>query len=544
MPDHQHSPSLGTARRLAAILGMVLWLVPLSGAAVERGAARTIGNVAPEIELITGNTTTLKFSSLRGKWVILQCGGAWHRKSQATGQVFAHIRRALEGKPFEFVEIFDDPTYLDMQLFSFRTPAGIRAMVAKKRDLDFFRTARLPAWYLLDPTGMVRAAGGLSDPSALRREIGGILSRDPAFRKGSLDPSPDEASLEKMMFLYINREYAQGETAAEKILESDPGNEVALQYLHFCASWTKGYPGAGKLLADHLKTIQPSDRMRIYQALYRFIEADTAESRGQIRKLAGQYPQSRYLACILLMFDKLPDTLTREEEDLLETAKSTELDEVVDVFRGYVMQDQGRLERAESLFRKNRSRENLGMLPLVANLTRQGRLSEAQRIIPPTRPDLEPTNANPRDAWLKMHTGCVLQDWEEAAKYAKRYRAVRPEKAQGLLVEWLTAKNLGQQDFVAELRNQSLEFVKSSEKYRVAAAFLENSKWPATDDLTPIKDLNFRFDTALLFVLLAWEKDGRNGAIQTLAALQPAFEPSEWPYAVLEQLRTFTLPQS
>jgi len=108
----------------------------------------------------------------------------------------------------------------------------------------------------------------------------------------SLDPSPDEASLEKMMFLYINREYAQGETAAEKILESDPGNEVALQYLHFCASWTKGYPGAGKLLADHLKAIQLSDRMRIYQALYRFIEADTAESRGQIRRLAGQYPPS------------------------------------------------------------------------------------------------------------------------------------------------------------------------------------------------------------------------------------------------------------
>jgi len=104
MPDHEHSPSLGTARRLAVILGMALWLVPLSGAAVERGAARTIGNVAPEIELITGNTTTIKFSSLRGKWVILQCGGAWHRKSQATGQVFARPRvpegvsRSLSGR--------------------------------------------------------------------------------------------------------------------------------------------------------------------------------------------------------------------------------------------------------------------------------------------------------------------------------------------------------------------------------------------------------------------------------------------------------------
>jgi len=143
-----------------------------------------------------------------------------------------------------------------------------------------------------------------------------------------------------------------------------------------------------------------------------------------------------------------------------------------------------------------------------------------------------------------MHADCVRQDWKDAAKYAERYQEVRPEKAQGLLVEWLTSITLDQKDLAAALHKQSLNLVKSSEKYRVAADFLKNNKQPTAGDLTPIDDLNFRFDTALLFVLLAWENGGRDGAIKMLAALQPAFKPSEWPYAVLEQLRTFTLPHS
>jgi len=224
MLDHEHDPAafLGSSRRLAVVLATALCLAPLSGMAVDATASRIIGNAAPEIELITGETTSIKFSSLRGIWILVQCGGAWHRNSQATGQVFAHIRRALEGKPFELVEFFDDPTCLDVQLFSFRTPAGIRALVARKRDLDFFRTACLPAWYLVDPSGVIRWAGGLKDPLTLRKEVGATLSQDPVFLKTSLDPTPEEEALEKMMFLYINRDYAQGEAAAEKGSRSSP----------------------------------------------------------------------------------------------------------------------------------------------------------------------------------------------------------------------------------------------------------------------------------------------------------------------------------
>jgi hypothetical protein len=501
---------------------------------------RDIGRTAPEMEMTTLDGTLMKLSSLRKKWVLLQCGGAWHRNSQATGQVFVHIRRALEGLPFEFVDIFDDPTSLDVQLFSFRTPVGIRAQVASRRDLDFCLPASLPAWYLIDPDGVVRAENGLGDPASLRRTIGDVLLKDPEFRNVSLAPLPEEAALENMMFLYIKGDYSHGELSAEKILESDPGNETVLQYLHFCASWTKGYPGAAKLLAAHLQNTKPSDRLLIYQALYRYIDSDTAETREAIRQFALKYPASRYLATILLMFDKLPDALTREEEDLLVTAKNTALDEVVDAFRGFVLQGEGRHPRAEDIFRAKRSRKNLAMLPLVASLTRQRRVQEASGVIS-SRPGLDTTNATPQDAWLKMHIDCVMQAWEDAARYAKRYQDVRPEKAQGLLVEWLADMMLDRQTQAAGLQEKALDLFKSSEKYRVAADLLGSNRLPKADDLTRIPDLNFRYDTALLFVLQEWQKGGRNGALKMLATLQPAFPPDEWTYPILEQLRTFTL---
>ncbi|MFZ4774218.1 MAG: hypothetical protein ACOYM3_02575 [Terrimicrobiaceae bacterium] len=525
--------------RLAGL--MVLLVFFLSASCNAARPDQAVGNIAPEIDLITGKDTTTKLTSLRGKWVLLQCGGAWHRNSQATGQVFAHIRKALDGKPFESVEIFDDPTYLDMELFSFRTPAGLRALVARQRDLGILRPSRLPAWYLLDPDGVVKAAGGLKEPAELRKEIGDILSRDPAFPDFPRSPTPEEAALEKMIFLYVRHKNAEAEACAKEILETDPSNEVALQFLLFSSIWTKTYSGGNKLLATHLQSFQPSDRMLIFQALYRYIEEDNAENRAAIRKFALKYPSSRYLRCVLLMFDKLPENLTREEEDLLVTANNTALDETVEVFRGFVLQSEGLLGQAEALFRKIRAPERLGLLPLVANLKRQGREAEAEALIS-FPAGVSPENADALNAWKKMHTVCVMQDWEAAAAYAQRYQVVRPEKAQGFLIGWLAAKILGQRDAAADLREQSLKLIKSSDRYRVAANLLEKNKLPGVDDLTHLGDLNVRFDTALLFVLLEWEK-GSGAAHSLLSAIQPAFKPMEWPYAVLEQLRAVSLPR-
>lgn len=518
---------------------MVFSVVYLSASCGAAGPARAVGSAAPEIELITGKETTTKLSSLRGKWVLLQCGGSWHRNSQLTGQVFAHIRMALDGKPFEFVEIFDDPTYLDMELFSFRTPAGLRALVARERDLGLLRPSHLPTWYLLDPGGVVQAAGGLKEPAELRKEIGGILSRDPAFADFPRSPTREEGALEKMIFLYVRRNHAEAEACAEKILENDPSNELALQFLLFSSIWTKTYSGGNKLLAKRMQGLQPSDRIQIFQALYRLIEEDSLENRAAIRTFARKYPRSRYLRCVLLMYDKLPDGLTREEEDLLVTANNTALDETVEVFRGFVLQSEGLLGQAESLFRKIRGRERLGLLPLVANLKRQGREAEAAAVIPfPS--DLSPENADAVNAWKKMHTVCVMEDWAGADAYAGRYRIVRPEKAQGFLIGWLAARILARPDAAADLREQSLRMMKSSERYRVASDLLEKNQRPGMDDLAAIGDLNVRFDTALLFVLLEWEESPAS-ALKLLSAIQPAFTPMEWPYAVLEQLRAVSL---
>ncbi len=500
-----------------------------------------VGSVVPEIELITGKDTTTKLSSLRGKWVVLQYGGSWHRASRATGQIFIHIREALEGKHFEYVEIFDDPTYTDMELFTFGAPIGLRALVTSQIDLEFFRPLRRPTWFVVDPEGVVRAVGTRKEPSKMRKEIGDLLTSDPTMGEFPYSPSPQEAALEKMMFLYLERNHEEAEAEAQKLLENDPSNEIALRFLLFAAIWTQSYSEGNKLLATYLEKIQPSDQMLIFQSLYRYIENDNADNRAKIRKFAGKYPMSRYLQCIELMFEKLPEDLTREEEDLLISADNTTLDEIVAVFRGFVLQSKGWHGRAEAHFRRIRSQGRLGRLALVLSLKRQGRDEEAAAVV--TFDDhVTPENADPLNSWTKMHQECVLQNWEQAETYARRYQIVRPEKAQGYLVGWLAAKILGKHDVMAESRDQALTLMKSSDRYGLAADLLKRIKLPDVDDLVQIDDINVRFDTAMLFIMLTWEKK-HTAAIDFLAAIQPAFGPDEWPYAALEQLRTDTFPK-
>jgi hypothetical protein len=59
----------------------------------------------------------------------------------------------------------------------------------------------------------------------------------------------------------VRHKYAESEACAEKILENDPSNEVAMEFLLFSSIWTKTYSGGNKLLATHLEGFQPSDRM-------------------------------------------------------------------------------------------------------------------------------------------------------------------------------------------------------------------------------------------------------------------------------------------
>lgn len=525
--------------------GGLLWLFPLFillSPQQAKAAREVMGKSAPEIVFQMDVIRSVRLSEFRGKWVLLHCGGAWNRNSQFTGQVFAHMRRALDGKPVVFVDVFDDPTFLDMDLFSFSTPADFRVRVEKSRDLSLFRPSRLPAWYVIDPAGIVQAAGGLDQPDSLRKKVAGVLATDPDFHNVSLVPGPSESALERTMYLYIEKHYAESEAGAAGILATDPHNELAMVFLHFAESWTKGYDGAEKDLDERIKNHVPSDRLLIYLTLYRHLRHDNAATRAAIRSFADRYPESRYLKCLQIYLDRLPESLTRQEEDLLVTSKNTVLDEHLGIYRGYVLQSQGNHDQAERLFRRIRSPKNLALLPILSSLIRQGRTESASQVLEFPR-DLTPDNAGPVDAWRKMHSESVLGRWEEAARYAARYQTVRPEKLQGFLVEWLAALVVqGQTSRGEELSRKSEEFAKSSDRYGMAARCLAKNVFPSVEEIASLDDGNIRFDTAMFFVLRQWQSAGPDAAVASLAAFQPAFDACDWQYALLEHLRTFSIP--
>ncbi len=522
--------------------GMLLSFVMLFSLPQTKATRNIVGKSAPEIIFQTPSLRSVKLSEFRGKWVFLHYGGAWNRNSQFTGQVFAHIHRALDGKPTVLVDVFDDPTFADVDLFSFSMPAEFRVRVAKSRDSGNLRPSRLPAWYVIDPTGIVRATGGLEEPESLRKKVGGALATDPDFQNVPLAPDPSESMLERAMYLYIKRNYAKSEAEAAEILANDPHNELAIVFLHFAAAWTKGYGGAEKDIDERLpKTHKPSDRLLIHLALYRHLNHATTTTSAAIRSMADQYPESHYLECLRLYLDRLPESLTHQEQDLLVTAKNTALDESMNIYRGYVLQSQGNYGQAEALFRRMRSPKNLALLPLISNLVCQGQLKSASNVLKFPK-DLTPDNAGPADAWKKMHSESVLGRWELAARYASRYRTVRPEKLQGLLVEWLAAIMQKQSSRAEELARESEEFAKSSPHYELAASFLAKNEIPSVREIGILSDGNIRFDTALFFILRQWQRVGPDAAISSSAIFQPAFSAPHWQYAFINHLRMFSIP--
>jgi hypothetical protein len=495
----------------------------------------------PDVELTLVDSEKAEKTSLsgfRGNWLLLQFASTYDRDSESLGRLFCHVRESLEGKSIRYLRIYDDPSPSDVRLFGDPAPRSVRAIVSRQRDLGIVRPRRLPAWILADPSGKIRLVGGWDEPDAIRQRIRQVLVESQEFSGVDLSPSRLQSLVEKSAWLFKKRKYAEGLAAAEQLLAEFPVNEDGLICFTYCKNWTDGYTKAAKALEEKLRDANPDERLRLFQAMYQILDADTWSARETIHQIAGRHPESLYLRALALMFTKPPDSLAREEEDLLVTGARTPLDEMIRTFRAYVLQSAGRLEASEHLFRMTRSRENLGLLPLAANLARQGRIGEAWGAIEFESPP-DSDAAGPREAWLRMHVATVLQDWKTAAAFAKRYQEVRPEKMQGILVEWLASCVGG--DSRPDLREKALALAGSSDRYATAKKLLAEGRLPGPEDIGKFSDANLRYDTALLFILLEWERNGPGASRRLMTALLPANNVSDWGYAVIEQLRSFPL---
>jgi len=515
-------------------IGYFSQLVPLDPSA-------RIGDAAPELELIGHGENAFKLSSLRGKWVLLLFGATWSPQSEATALVGSNIRGALEGYPFEFVQVFDDPSVWDGELFGFTQFAGLSAFAGRQKNLAYYYKRPPPVWYLLDPKGVVRAAGGTPSPDSLRRALSQAWEGDPTMKGASIASTALQAKGEKMVRIDVEEKTQEMEDMAESILRDDPGSELALRFLLHAVIRTKGYTEGNKLLDEKTSGRTLTDCTKIYMSDCRVTESDITKNREELLKLAAKYPGSQYLRCTALPFVKLPNELTNDERDLLFSAWRHPRAWETKLFWGFLYQWEGQPRKAEIYLNQERGRGITGQLALADQLGRQGRADEARALLR-GRPDLTTENANPTEAWEQMHANTVLMDWKMGTAFARKYEKLRPEKAQGFLVEWLIARCAGDNERAGELRKQSLDLMRSSKRYEVATKLLDAQREPAVSDLTNIGDLNVRFDTALLFVMLDWED--KTHPEPALRRAQLSFKPGVWPYDVFNKIRSLGIQKS
>lgn len=494
-----------------------------------------IGLEAPELELIGHGEKAFKLSGLRGKWVLLLFGATWSPESEAAALVGSNIRGALEGYPFEFVQVFDDPSVWDGELFGFTQFAGLSAVAGRQKNLAYYYKSRPPVWYLIAPDGIVRAAGRAPTPDSLRLALGRAWQGDPVMKGASLSATALQTKCEKMVRIDVEEHPETMADLAESILQDDPGNELALRFLLHAVIHTKGYKEGNKLLAEKTSGRVLTDPTKIYMSACRVTDSDISKNREELLGFVAKYPKSQYLKCIGFMFTKLPEELSGDERGILFSAWRHPRSWNTKLYWGFRYQWEGEPRKAEKYLSSQRGRGVVDQLALADQINRQGRADEAKALLR-GRAGLTPDNATPFEAWEQMHANTVLMDWKTGAAFARQYQKLRPEKAQGLLVEWLITRCSGDDKRAGELRKQSLDLIRSGKRYEAAAKLLDAGREPSVRDLTDIGDLNARFDTALLFAMLDWEDKTNPGP--ALARAQLAFQPGDWPYDVINKIRS------
>ena len=160
--------------------------------------------------------------------------------------------------------MFDDPSVWDGELFGFTQFAGLSAVAGRKKDLAFYYTRRPPAWYLLDPKGIVRAAGGTPSPDSLRLALSHAWENDPALKDASIAATTLQEKGEKMVRIDVEKNPQAMADMAESILQDDPGNELAFRFLLHATHYTKGETHANKLLAKKTSGRNLADCTQIF----------------------------------------------------------------------------------------------------------------------------------------------------------------------------------------------------------------------------------------------------------------------------------------
>lgn len=517
-------------------LGIGLWaLAPASMVAAAFHGNEIIGQPAEDFSFFTAEGASRKISDYRGKWLLLQFGATWSSSAEATIEIFSMIRQKLEGKPFEFVEIYADPTLADAELFSINKFHGARGITERKSLPEMYRTRKLSTWYLINPEGIIRTVGGYQAGGGNQKILQNILRNDPAFAGLSLELNRQEKMIEKAMDVSMQSNDKKAVISAwEPVLEEMPHHLEAIGSKASAISWLKWHPAAVAYLSQVIKEWpEAPDQLKIFTATY----GVTTEARlpwVQIFEAqSAKHPESQYLSSFVLLWSALPHEISPEDAKKLAQLFVMSRRSIVMGFLAHYAASQGRDQAAVALFSAQHHWDPHGVeyIPEAIFQHERGGTEGALLLIGSQPGEFTVETANPNQAWQEMLRFASVEDWAKTATFAKRYTAVRPQKAQGLVFQLLAALRTDKREEAEGIRKQIEELFAKSSRYTLAGELLAGN--PKRNDFMALTEDHVRFDIALAGILFA-EMDGdreRSRMINREAVL--SHSANSWEYAIL-----------
>ncbi|MFV0338207.1 MAG: TlpA family protein disulfide reductase [Chthoniobacterales bacterium] len=500
--------TIGSMSFTSLFVYVILYLKVLLTTDTFNPLSNKVGEPAPDFSFISAEEKVLNISDFRGKWLLIQFGATNCKPSEITAQYFSQMRKAMTGRPFEFVEIYNDPTLTDVELYSVTDFHGIRALANKKNIPRFYKHSYIPVWFLIDPGGILRASGDFEDAPTLQKILLGHLANAKGFEGLSLTVTPEEAKYNKLILASLRdmESHKKLLTGWEDRLTHYPNDIRAIRGKARAIGWLNGgYPAANKYLSETLaKMKNPPIQLQTFDILYKLSEGTNLSTVKQLETLSKTYPKSIYLKADNSIWTRLPEDLTMEE--ILEIKEAwKKMPGRHDYFKNYLANAfyaQGDKKQAlEILLEEDPALEFTKNLSAINLLHRIGKDEEALNYAAPPNDNYTPETATAKQAWLEVLRYTVLEDWPQVETYAQRYEATRPQKALGPLLQWLAALRLNQPEKIAKAKEKAMQVLNTSPRYDKTHALLNTSF--TRNDLILIKDVNNRLDIALAAILLA-----------------------------------------
>jgi len=506
----------------------------------NRAAAKlkaAIGQKAPDFSFEANDGKTYKVSDFTGRWLLLQFGGSWCPASESTAQYFSAIKQCLDGKPFEFVEIYDDISLDDAILNSLTDFHGIRGFAGVDGAPEFYNVGFIPVWYLIDPKGIIRLDGDYSEPQELQEKISAVLKEDPRFNGISLTPSTQEQRFLDARSLMQARKWKDAAYAWEEILKVDPTNATAIAMHARCLAWTKGYKEATNDLVQSFKALPQGapDSLKLFQAIYALhTEGKESEGLQALKDLQSAHPDNKRIAAFMLMFNKTPDDLgTQEYQDLGKVVPVVK-DLGLPYFYAYALEKNGKIREALAEMLSQKPDKGADSFPVAGVLQRIGQDEAARNIILNNNLASPESIKKASDVWGITVGEVMLGNWTNAAAYAQRFEQLSPKSGSGALYQMLAAMRTGQPERTKEHRVRLENILTSNYK----SASMIHGEGPTRDQLFSISDIHARLVTALSAYLFA-ELDGQKERARKIrnSALN-AFLPYSSRYAIIYSITT------